>query len=121
MDRGHEYRLIVQQVLQDYFRLYTQSADENLETFLVCDRNQDQYLLMRLGWEGESPGKRLRQRRINRTVLHLRLREGKVWVEEDWTEQGVATDLLAAGMAREAIVLGFQPPHLRQYTEFAAV
>jgi hypothetical protein len=49
MDRGHEYRLIVQQVLQDYFRLYTQSADENLETFLVCDRDQDQYLLMRLG------------------------------------------------------------------------
>jgi hypothetical protein len=54
-------------------------------------------------------------------VIHLRLRGGKVWVEEDWTEQGVATDLLAAGMEREAIVLGFQPLHLRQYTEFAAV
>jgi hypothetical protein len=103
----------VELVLQDYLRLYSQSADGSLETFLVCDRDQDQYLLMRLGWD--------RDRRINRTVIHLRLREGKVWVEEDWTEQGVATDLLAAGIGRENTVLGFQPPHLRQYTEFATV
>lgn len=110
MDRLDECRLIVTKVLEDYRRLYA-SGESGLETMVLCDREQDQYLLMRLGWDGD--------RRVNRNVIHLRLREGKVWVEEDWTEQGVATDLLAAGMGREAIVLGFQPPHLRQYTEFA--
>jgi XisI protein len=112
MDRVNEYRSIVKQVLDEYYQLYSESEHPNFETFRLCDESQDQYLLMRLGWDGE--------RRVNRNVIHLRLLEGKVWVEEDWTEQGVATDLLAAGVPREAIVLGFQPPHLREYTEFAA-
>ncbi|MBD2328804.1 element excision factor XisI family protein [Alkalinema sp. FACHB-956] len=113
MDRVNEYRTIIQRVMADYYQLYSRSKNPDLETLLLCDGSQDQYLLMRLGWEGD--------RRVNRNVIHLRLRDGKVWVEEDWTEQGVATDLLAAGVEREAIVLGFQPPHVREFTEFAAV
>jgi hypothetical protein len=112
MDRINEYRSIIKQVLAEYYQLYARSENSDLEAFLLCDESQDQYLLMRLGWDGD--------RRVNRNVIHLRLRDGKVWVEEDWTEQGVATDLLAAGVERESIVLGFQPPHLREYTEFAA-
>ncbi len=112
MDRVNEYRSIVKQVLDEYYRLYAGSENPNFETFLLCDESQDQYLLMRLGWEND--------RRVNRNVIHLRLRDGRIWVEEDWTEQGVATDLLAAGVQRDEIVLGFQPPHLREYTEFAA-
>jgi XisI protein len=113
MDRISEYRSIMQQVLQDYYQLYRRSQDPNFETLLLCDESQSQYLLMRLGWEGD--------RRINRTMIHLRLRDGKIWIEEDNTETGVATDLLAAGVPHEAIVLGFHPPRLRQHTEFAIV
>ncbi|GAB1544880.1 hypothetical protein NUACC21_75560 [Scytonema sp. NUACC21] len=43
----------------------------------------------------------------------------KIWIEEDWTEDGVATDFLQKGIAPEEIVLAFHPPHVRQYTEFA--
>jgi hypothetical protein len=111
MDRNQQYRSIIHQVLDDYYRLYSQSENSNLETMILNDEIQDQYLLLRMGWDGD--------RRVNRTVIHLRLRDGKVWIEEDWTEQGVATDLLAAGVARDSIVLAFHPPHLREYTEFA--
>jgi hypothetical protein len=113
MDRLSQYRSIVQQVLNDYYQLYSQSDNLGYEAMLLCDRDRDQYLLMRLGWEGD--------RRVNRTMIHVRLRDEKVWVEEDWTEQGVATDLLALGVPRDAIVLGFHPPHLREHTEFAVV
>jgi hypothetical protein len=111
MDKVHEHRVIVRQVLTDYCQLYSQSNSSDVETVLLSDRSQDQYLLIRLGWEGD--------RRVNRTVIYVRLREGKIWVEEDWTEEGVATDLLALGVQREAIVLAFHPPHLREHTEFA--
>ncbi len=111
MDRSQQYRSIIHQVLDDYYRLYSQSENPNLETMILNDEIQDQYLLLRMGWDGD--------RRVNRTVIHLRLRNGKVWVEEDWTEQGAATDLLAAGVARDSIVLAFHPPHLREHTEFA--
>ena len=34
-------------------------------------------------------------------------------------EDGIATDLLQAGVSCEDIVLAFHPPRLRQFTEFA--
>ena len=52
-------------------------------------------------------------------MIHVRLKDDKIWIEEDWTEDGVATDLLQKGVSREEIVLAFHPPHVRQYTEFA--
>jgi XisI protein len=121
MDRTNEYRSIIRNVLEDYYQLYSRSENPNLETFKLFDESQDQYLLMRLGWEHDSRSGRLRQRRVNRAVIHVRLRDDKIWIEEDWTEEGVATDFLAAGVPHDAIVLSFHPPHLRQHTEFAAV
>jgi hypothetical protein len=34
-------------------------------------------------------------------------------------EVGIATELVEAGVPKEQIVLGFRPPEMRQYTEFA--
>jgi hypothetical protein len=58
---------------------------------------------------------------LTRNVIHIRLKDEKIWIEEDWTEDGIATDLLQAGVQSEDIVLAFHPPRLRQFTEFAAV
>ena len=69
-------------------------------------------MLMRVGWRGET--------RVRRSVFYLRLKDGKIWIEEDWTSEGVATELVAAGVPPEAIVLAFKPPELRPLTEFAA-
>lgn len=40
--------------------------------------------------------------------------------QEDWTERGVAADLEEAGIPKSEIVLGFQPPEVRPFTEYAA-
>ena len=64
-----------------------------------------------MGWHQDN--------RIKRNVIHVRLKDEKIWIEEDQTEDGIATDLLQAGVSREDIVLAFHPPHLRQFTEFA--
>ncbi len=68
---------------------------------------------MKMGWHQDN--------RIKRNVIHVRLKNQKIWIEEDWTEDGIATDLLQAGVQREDIVLAFHPPRLRQFTEFAAI
>jgi hypothetical protein len=52
-------------------------------------------------------------------TVYVRLRDGKFWVEEDWTEEGIATALLTAGVPKEDIVLAFHEPKMRQYTDFA--
>ena len=81
------------------------------EVVLSLDDERSQYILRRVGWSGT--------KRIHYTDLHLALRNGKIWIEEDWTKDGFATDLLEAGVPNEDIVLGFQPPEMRIYTEFA--
>jgi hypothetical protein len=111
MDKLTHYRIVIQKVLEDYHRLSLDNPE--IESALVVDSVHDQYLLLKMGWHQDQ--------RIKRTVIHMRLKNQKIWVEEDWTEDGVATELLQAGVPREDIVLAFHPPHLRQYTEFAAI
>ena len=41
------------------------------------------------------------------------------WIQQDGTEDGIATDLMVAGIPKERIVLGFKRPESRKYTEFA--
>jgi len=64
-----------------------------------------------IGWQGQT--------RIYTTVIHTRLLNGKVWIEEDWTEAGIAEELVRADIPQEDIVLGFQHPAMRPYTDFA--
>jgi hypothetical protein len=110
MDRVEYHRQIVREVLSEYHRINEKSSSP-VENFLVFDEAREQYLLLLAGWQGEE--------RIKNTMVHVRLRDGKIWIEEDWTEDGVATDLLQKGIRQEEIVLAFHPPHLRQHTEFA--
>ena len=53
--------------------------------------------------------------------MHLDIINGKVWVQRDETEDGVTKELVAAGIAKEAIVLGFHPADVRPYTGYGVV
>ena len=111
MDRLKRYRQIVQEVLREYHQINEKSGS-TIESALAFDEVQDQYLLLLMGWRKDE--------RIKSVMIHIRLKDDKIWIEEDWTEDGVATDLLQKGIPREDIVLAFHPPHVRQYTEFAS-
>jgi len=65
-----------------------------------------------VGWDGD--------RRIYYVLAHVEIVDGKVWIQHDGTEDGVATELVAAGVSKSDIVLGFHEPEIRPYTEFAA-
>jgi len=111
MDQVARYRSIVKDVLQEYARLYNLKPPAGLETWLIADELHDHFLLSTSGWS--------KGRRVRRIPLHVRLHGGKIWVEEDWTEEGIATALLQAGVAPDHIVLAFHPPDKRSLTEFA--
>jgi XisI protein len=110
VDKMSQYRATVQEVLTEYHQLNLK-AQSTTESALVFDEIRDHYLLLLMGWHKDE--------RIKSVMIHIRLKDGKVWIEEDWTEEGVATDLLQNGIAREEIVLAFHPPQVRQHTEFA--
>ncbi len=51
--------------------------------------------------------------------VYVRIKNQKIYIEEDWTEEGIATELLREGVPKEDIVLAFHDPETRKLTEFA--
>ncbi|MBP0017626.1 MAG: XisI protein [Cyanobacteria bacterium SBLK] len=108
MDRQLErYREIAREIVNDYAR-YRPSLGE-IELSAIADG--DSYLLISFGWNSD--------RRVHSTILHLRVVEGKFWLERDETEEGITQDLLDRGVPKEDIVLAFYHPEDRKLTEFA--
>jgi hypothetical protein len=107
MDRIEEYRQIIERILGEHLELVPK--EDQVETLSVCDTAGGHYLLMEIGWQPP--------RRIHSVVFHIRLKDGKIWIEQDWTEYGVARELLEAGVPPEVIELGFQPPEMRPHIQ----
>ena len=102
MDRVAEYRALIQRILAGYAALVEQQADGGAESLLAFDEERDQYLWLQVGW--------VASRRVYGVTVHARLLEGRISIEQDWTEDGLATDLLRAGVPASDIVLAFQDP-----------
>ncbi|MBC7527271.1 MAG: XisI protein [Chthonomonadaceae bacterium] len=108
MDRV-EIALLIRRTLDDYADLLAKVKDRQVER--IYQDETGHYELMLIGWEG--------WRRIHGCILHIDLIDGKIWIQQDGTEYGIAADFLEAGVTKEEIVLGFQPPGKRPYTGFA--
>lgn len=111
MDRLATYRAILKEVLKQQAEVMRQGPQPEIETEVTFDEERDHYLLLRLGWTPEG--------RLFVPTLYARLQNGKIWIENDWTEEGLATALLERGVPPEDVVLAFHPPEMRAYTEFA--
>jgi hypothetical protein len=109
MDNLEPYRQIIQRILTEYAgHRYLNSTVTN-ET--VFDREADRYLVMMLGRENK--------KRIHGCLIHVEIIDGKIWIQRDGTEYGIANELVDAGVPKNQIVLGFKSPEMRPYTEFA--
>lgn len=106
---NNQYRNVVEKVLKDYADFL--GSDDQILVELVFDRESDRYLLVETGWQNGY--------RIYGTLLHIDIINNKLWIQHDGTEEGVANELVAAGISKGNIVLGFKPPEQRQHTEFA--
>jgi hypothetical protein len=111
MDKLTNYRQIIQNALINLDKIANSSSKKKLETCLIFDETHDHYLWMSVDW--------VNQKRINNTHVHIRIKNEKIYIEEDWTEEGIATELLTEGVPKEDIVLAFHDPETRKLTEFA--
>ncbi|MCL1463143.1 XisI protein [Argonema galeatum] len=105
-----KYRQSIQKVLTEYAKKRS-SVNEKFEAKTIFDKEQDRYQLIFIGWRNEN--------RIFGPVLHFEIENEKIWIQWNRTEEDVADELVKMGVLKEDIVLGFQPPYMRQYTEYA--
>ncbi len=65
---------------------------------------------MRQGWRGN--------KRDFGCILHLEIKRGKIWIQHDGTEEGIANRLVEMGVPKQDIILAFHEPLVRSSTEF---
>ncbi len=112
MDRKLGYSSIVKKFLLGWQEYAGKCLEDGLELLVSFDDDHGFYLLMELGWEKKG--------RIRDIYFILRIRDGKVWIEENRTDRDIAVELMDMGIPREDIVLGLLPPWKRPYTDYAA-
>lgn len=109
MDTLANFRTTIKTVLEPYTKIPYSHGD--LICKAVFDENSDSYLLVTLGWD--------KAKRIHGCLVHLDIIDSKIWVQRDETEYGVTKELVAAGIPKDSIVLGFHPADVRPHTGYA--
>jgi hypothetical protein len=109
MEKLNHYRTLIKNILYNYAQYKPSHGD--IEPIVIIDEAQDHYQLLFLGWN--------MPRRIHSIIVHIRLHNGKIWIEYDGTSIGIANELVEAGVPREDIVLAFHSPEKRPHTGFA--
>lgn len=84
---------------------------DDVRVYVLVGQEQNHFMLMHEGWQGEQ--------RLYGAIVHAEIREGKIWIHFDGTEDGIAEELIATGIPKDKIVLTFHPPNVRQHTGFA--
>jgi hypothetical protein len=103
-------REIVSRLVQQYAGYKPAYGDVRTEA--VVDRDRDHYEVVQVGWD--------RGRRVHGSIIHIDIRDGKVWIEHNGTDARLGEELVAAGIPRSDTVLGFQPAEVRPLTGYGA-
>ncbi|WP_337906907.1 XisI protein [Iningainema tapete] len=77
---------------------------------LIFDTERDRYQVLNKGLQYLT--------RIFGCIIYVEIKDGKIWIERDGTEIGVANELVEAGVPKQDIVLAFRAPYKRKFTEF---
>ena len=109
MDTLNSYRQIIEKILTQWVNI--SYANLKIQNEIVLDRQNYRYLVLSIGWDGV--------RRIHSCLIHIDIIDEKIWIQRDATEEGIAIELEKSGISKNNIVLAFQEPDIRQYTEYA--
>lgn len=109
MDDLEQYRLIIRNIIEKYAQYKPSVGD--IEVELIFNEENDHYELMHTGWTGTY--------RVHGSVIHIDIRDGKVWLEHDGTDANIAEQLVQAGIPRDQIVLGYKSSDMRVHSNFA--
>ncbi len=98
------YSQLIKELLKEHASY--QAADRSVENQLIFDTENHH-------WQGE--------KRIYGCPIHVNIKDGTIWIQPDFTEAGIAQQLVERGVPKSEIVLSLRSPFVRQFSEFAIV
>jgi hypothetical protein len=106
----NDWRQIIKQILVELAAIPFPEV-VNLKSKTVFDESSNIYMVLVEGWQDV--------KRLHGCLVHVEISDGKIWIQQDGTENGVANELLAAGIPKDRIVLAFKSPQSRVHSGFA--
>jgi hypothetical protein len=82
-----------------------------IEVEAIFDTQRNHYQIVHLGWQ--------HKRWVHHCVMHLDIRNEKIWIFSNSTEHDIAADLVNLGVPKQDIVLGFYPPFMGEMSDYA--
>ncbi len=102
MDKVKKYEAIILKILEARAAIrYANLANLEAVNELVVDKENNRYQVVTMGWE--------RNKRVHAVTMHFDIIDGKIWIQQDQTEYGVADELLEMGVPKSDIVLAYFP------------
>ncbi|MEB3311519.1 MAG: XisI protein [Snowella sp.] len=108
MDKLSQYRQYIQQLLTQYAN--NDCLEDGVETQLIFDIQRDHYQWFNVGWKG--------LQRVYHCIIHFDIKDGKIWLQQNLTDQNPAEELVKMGVPKQDIILGLQAPYKRPYTDY---
>jgi hypothetical protein len=109
MAKLDEYRLKIQQLLEKYAQYKPSYGDVEVEP--IFDIQRDHYQIISVGWN--------QQKRVYGPIMHLDIKNEKIWIQQNTTEVDIAMELIEMGVPKQDIIIGFHTPKMRKLTSFA--
>lgn len=111
MEKINHYKEIIKKWLLEECQI--QPFYEKVEKVLIVDGDSGHFQLLMQGWH--------ENQYVHQLIFHLQVKtDGKVWIWLNQSDQRIASELVERGIPKTDIVLGFQPPQFRQYTQYAS-
>jgi hypothetical protein len=101
----------IQVILDILGEIAVPGIPREIEYHVVTDTTNHHYQVLVSGWVG--------MKRTFGIAVHIHIKNGLVWVEEDNTDYGVVEEMVRRGFKKEEIVLAFHAPYKRPYTGYA--
>ena len=109
METIETLREVIKNIFAEWEKLPRIPSDWKIVS--VQDPQHDRYTIQHVSFA--------KDRYDTRLLAYLEIRDGKIWILTDNTEEGIASELVTEGVSKDQIVLGFYSPHLREMGEFA--
>jgi len=110
MDELKKYQDIVINYLEQYASVPYANVS-TIEKIVIIDREHNHFQLVSAGW--------LKGAFSFDVMLRLNIKNDKIWILQNWTEEEIGDELVKKGVPASDIVLGFIPEFGRAFSGYA--
>jgi hypothetical protein len=108
MDKLDRYRTAIRQVMKPHLSPYSVG---DIEVSEVIDSEHDHFQVFAAGWANGHYH--------HGPTVSMQIKNGKIWIHHNGTDSDLAQELVSLGVPKNDIVLGWQAPAMRKFTEYA--